>query len=71
MKESVSLQVHVDRSEQGSTTQSRLSHQLCDEGEAGGPVHGAQAGVNVVKLSQNTMSDMESGSPNQTFREIN
>ena len=71
MKESVSLQVHVDRSEQGSTTQSRPRHQLCDEGEAGGPGHGAQAGVNVVKLSQNTMSDMESGSPNQTFREIN
>ena len=63
------MQIHMDRGrgEQSSSSQSRPYQNFLDEAARGE----AQAIVNVLHLSQNTMSDMESGSPNQTFREIN
>ena len=53
-------QIHVDRVEQSSSSsssQSRPCPNLLDEANRGE----AQAIVNVLNLSQNTISDMESG----------
>ena len=53
------IQIHVDRVEQSSSSssQNRPWPNLLDEGNTGE----AQAIVNVLNLSQNTISDMESG----------
>ena len=51
------MQIHMARGEQSSSSQSRPCQNFLDEADRGE----AQAIVNVLHLSQNTMSDMESG----------
>ena len=58
------MQIHMDRGrgEQSSSSQSRPCQNFLDEADRGE----AQAIVNVLHLSQNTMSDMESGQSSLT-----